>query len=99
GTLNSIVLSGSQTSALSAINADDIESMEILKDAGALAIYGSRAANGVVLITTKHGKKGGTTYTFNYYTGWQQDNKNNRIKLMNSTQALELVQEGRANAL
>jgi len=99
GTLNSVNLSGSQTSALSAINADDIESMEILKDAGALAIYGSRAANGVVLITTRHGKKGSTSYTFNYYTGWQQDNKNTRVKLMNSTQALELVQEGRANAL
>ncbi|MBS1565027.1 MAG: SusC/RagA family TonB-linked outer membrane protein, partial [Bacteroidetes bacterium] len=99
GTLNSISLSGSQTSALSAINPDDIESMEILKDAGALAIYGSRAANGVVLITTKHGKKGATAYSLNYYTGWQQDNPSTRLKLMNSQQALELVQEGRANAL
>ena len=99
GTLNSISLSGSQTSALSAINPDDIESMEILKDAGALAIYGSRAANGVVLITTKHGKKGTTSYSLNYYTGWQQDNPGTRLKMMNSQQALELVQEGRANAL
>ncbi len=99
GTLNSISLSGSQTSALSAISADDIESMEVLKDAGALAIYGSRAANGVVLITTKHGKKGGTTYNLNYYHGWQQDNKNNRIKMMNSQQAIDLIEEGRANSL
>lgn len=99
GTLNSISLSGSQTSALSAISPDDIESMEVLKDAGALAIYGSRAANGVILITTKHGKKGSTSYTFNYYTGIQQDNKNSRIKLMNNQQSIDLIQEGRANAL
>jgi TonB-linked SusC/RagA family outer membrane protein len=99
GTLSSINLSGSQLSALSTISADDIESMEILKDAGALAIYGSRAANGVVLITTKHGKKGITSYAFNYYTGWQQDNKNTRVKLMNAQQSIDLIQEGRANAL
>lgn len=99
GTLNSISLSGSQTSALSAISPDDIESMEILKDAGALAIYGSRAANGVVLITTKHGKKGATSYTFNYYTGLQQDNKSTRVKLMNSSQAIDLIEDGRANSL
>lgn len=90
---------GTPPSALSAINADDIESMEVLKDAGALAIYGSRAANGVVLITTKRGKKGSTTYTLNYYTGTQQDNKSTRIKMLNSSQSIELIQEGRANAL
>ncbi len=99
GTLSGINPSGSQTSALAAIDANDIESMEILKDAGALAIYGSRAANGVILITTKHGKKGGTTYSFNYYTGFQDDDKSRRIKMMNSTQAIELIEEGRANAL
>lgn len=99
GTLNGISLSGSRTSALSSINADDIESMEVLKDAGALAIYGSRAANGVILITTKRGKKGATSYNFNYYRGVQSDNKSTRVDLMNSQQALELIQEGRANAL
>lgn len=99
GTLTGISLSGSKTSALSAINADDIESMEVLKDAGALAIYGSRAANGVILVTTKRGKKGGTTYNFNYYRGVQSDNKSTRVDLLNSQQALELIQEGRANAL
>lgn len=98
GTLNSISLSGSQTSALSAINPEDIESMEVLKDAGALAIYGSRAANGVILITTKHGRKGSTTYDLNFYTGIQNDNKNTRVKLMNSAQAIDLIQEGRANS-
>jgi TonB-linked SusC/RagA family outer membrane protein len=98
GTLAGISQSGSQPSALSAISADDIESMEVLKDAGALAIYGSRAANGVVLITTKHGKLGGTTYNVNVYHGWQKDNPNTRVKLMNSAQSIDLIQEGRANA-
>lgn len=99
GTLNSISLSGSQTSALSAINPDDIESMDVLKDAGALAIYGSRAANGVVLITTKHGRKGATTYDLNFYTGIQNDNKSRRVKLMNAEQSIDLIQENRANSL
>lgn len=90
---------GTPPSALSAINADDIESMEVLKDAGALAIYGSRAANGVVLITTKRGKKGSTAYTLSYYTGTQKDNESTRIKMLNSAQSLELIQEQRANAL
>ncbi|MES2276370.1 MAG: TonB-dependent receptor [Bacteroidota bacterium] len=99
GTLNSISLSGSQTSALSAIDPNDIESMDVLKDAGALAIYGSRAANGVVIITTKHGKKGSTSYNFNMYQGIQNDNKDTRVKLMNSQQAIDLIEEGRANSL
>lgn len=51
---------------LASINPSDIESIEILKDAGATGIYGSRGANGVVLITTKRGKSG--KMTFNYST-------------------------------
>ena len=59
--------------ALAGINPNDIESMEILKDASAVAIYGSRGANGVVLITTKSGKKGKTKITFDQYAGVQQE--------------------------
>lgn len=55
-TLQSISTGGQQTSPIADINPADIESIEILKDADATAIYGSRGANGVVLITTKHGK-------------------------------------------
>src|SRR5690606_9336391 len=51
------------------INPNDIESIEVLKDASAAAIYGSRAANGVVLITTKRGKTGKPSITFNTYLG------------------------------
>lgn len=53
--------------SMSDINPNDIESVEILKDGAATAIYGSRAANGVVLITTKKGSKGGTTVTYDGY--------------------------------
>ncbi len=58
--------------ALSTINPNDIASMEILKDASAAAIYGARAANGVVLITTKRGKAGEATIQLDAYTGIQE---------------------------
>ncbi|MVM29683.1 SusC/RagA family TonB-linked outer membrane protein [Spirosoma sp. HMF4905] len=54
---------------INTISPQDIESMDVLKDASAAAIYGSRAANGVILITTKRGKSGKTTVTFNNYVG------------------------------
>ena len=52
------------------LNQDDVSSVEILKDASATAIYGSRGANGVILITTKRGRSGKPTVTFNTYTGF-----------------------------
>lgn len=68
-------------SALSNLSPDDIESMEILKDASASAIYGSRAANGVVLITTKNGKKGKTNFEYTGSFGYQE--QATRLDLMN----------------
>lgn len=62
-------IGGSNVSVMSDINPDDIESIEILKDAASAAIYGSRAANGVVLITTKKGKSGDTKVGFNASIG------------------------------
>ncbi|MDR0824451.1 MAG: TonB-dependent receptor [Prevotella sp.] len=59
------------TNALANINPADIVSMDILKDASATAIYGSRAANGVIMITTKRGKKGEAAISYNGYVGWQ----------------------------
>ncbi|MBC6988205.1 MULTISPECIES: SusC/RagA family TonB-linked outer membrane protein [Hymenobacter] len=59
-------------SPLDNINPNDIENIEVLKDAAAAAIYGSRAANGVVLITTKRGKSGKPKLTFNTYAGVSQ---------------------------
>lgn len=60
---------GARTNALADINPNDIESIDVLKDAAATAIYGSRGANGVVLITTKRGKAGATKFSVNYYGG------------------------------
>lgn len=57
------------------INPSDIESMEVLKDASASAIYGTRAANGVIIITTKRGQKGATTFDFSASVGMQHINK------------------------
>ena len=61
-----------QLSVLSDLNPNEIESMEVIKDAATAAIYGSRAANGVVLITTKKGKKGETRINFNASYGSQE---------------------------
>lgn len=60
---------GGETSPLGMINPDDIEQIDVLKDADATAIYGSKGANGVVLITTKKGKSGKTQFNLNVYQG------------------------------
>ncbi len=78
-------------SPLSQINPNDIESVEVLKDASASAIYGSRAANGVVLITTKRGKAGVTRVTYDSYFGTQEVNK--RISMLNATEFATLENE------
>ncbi len=75
-------------SALSYINPSDIESIDILKDADATAIYGSRAANGAILITTKKGKAGKITFEINGQDGWGEMKR--RIEMMNTHQYLEM---------
>lgn len=62
---------GASTNALADINMNDIESIQILKDASSAAIYGSQGSNGVVLITTKKGKAGQSKIDFGYFTGLQ----------------------------
>ncbi len=74
---------------LDAINPNDIESIEILKDASATAIYGSRGANGVVIITTKRGKKDTDNISFDAYYGVQQ--VANTIDVMNARQFAEIA--------
>ena len=86
---------GQNISSISDINPDDIESIEILKDASAAAIYGSRAANGVILITTKHGKAGKTAINLNYYTGIQSVEKT--IQFLTSRQFYNLTNEAIAD--
>jgi TonB-dependent starch-binding outer membrane protein SusC len=93
----SVVNGGQGGSPLNVINPADIESIEILKDASAAAIYGTRAAAGVVLITTKKGKKGEPQVLFNSYYGVQNISK--RIDLANAENFAILDNEMRANAL
>ena len=63
----------SSLSTLSTISADNIESMTVLKDAGATSVYGARGANGVILITTKKGKKGDAKFSFSSSVGFQNN--------------------------
>lgn len=83
---------GGETNPLTDINPNDIESIEVLKDASAGAIFGSRAANGVVLITTKRGKAGKTSITVNLQSGYSEATK--RLKMLNSREYAELIIEG-----
>jgi TonB-dependent starch-binding outer membrane protein SusC len=73
------------------INPGDIESIEVLKDAAAAAIYGSRGANGVVMITTKHGQSGKAKISFNVYGGYNQTAK--KLEMMNGQQWIDQATE------
>ncbi|HEU4556148.1 MAG TPA: SusC/RagA family TonB-linked outer membrane protein, partial [Chitinophaga sp.] len=75
-------------SPLSTINPNDIESVEILKDASSTAIYGARGANGVVLITTKRGKSGATRVQLDVYRGIQNITK--ELSMLNAAQFAQL---------
>src|SRR5690554_911043 len=80
---------------LNLINAADISSIEILKDAASSAIYGSRAANGVVLVTTKHGKAGESKLTVNYTYSSQRVMR--YIDMMNGAQYAQAAIDGAQN--
>lgn len=81
----------SETSGMSALNPNDIESIDILKDASATAIYGSRGANGVVIITTKKGKAGKATLTYNGSVSMSQ--VKNTMDMMNGYDFVNLQKE------
>ncbi|MBM1106256.1 TonB-dependent receptor [Aurantibacter crassamenti] len=81
---------------LGSINPSDIESIEILKDASATAIYGSRGANGVVIITTKRGKAGKSEISAEVSLGMQSIG--HKLDMLNSQQYAEYVAQGRDNA-
>lgn len=74
---------------------EDIESIEVLKDASATAIYGSRGANGVIMVTTKRGKKGKTNIDFN--ASYSLQNEINRLDLLDKQQFTEYIQETSPN--
>lgn len=85
----------STVSPLNSLNPDSIESIEVLKDADATSIYGSRGANGVVLITTKKGKAGKIVYNFSASTGVGKVTR--FLNLMNTSQYLDMRRKAFAN--
>lgn len=78
------------------LNPSDIQSIEILKDAASGAVYGARAANGVVLVTTKTGSIGKTVVKYDFSIGWQ--NPWRKRKLLNAEQYTTLMKEAAAYA-
>jgi len=89
--------SSTGSNPLNLINPSDIESVEILKDADATAIYGSRAANGAILITTKKGKVGQSKIDINLQQGWAR--VGHKLDLLNTTQYLQMRNEALRNDL
>ena len=79
------------------LNADDFESMSVLKDAASASIYGSRAANGVILITTKQGKSGTLKLEYNGYVSFESIRKT-LTPVSNYADYMELVNEGYTNS-
>lgn len=100
GTINEsaplYVVDGSPVNSIDYLNPNDIESMSILKDASATAIYGSRGANGVIMVTTKKGKEGSRVVSYDMFIGaaqpWREPD------MCNASEWAELVNEARQNA-
>ena len=81
------------TGNIGQLNPDEIEDISVLKDAASTSLYGSRAANGVVLITTRKGKPGQTTVSFNTYAGVQQVPVKGRVKMLDAVQFAQFKKE------
>ncbi|GAB3925412.1 SusC/RagA family TonB-linked outer membrane protein [Larkinella terrae] len=92
---NDGVSNGSSFNVLSTLNPSDIESISVLKDASSTAIYGSRGANGVVIITTKRGKAGKSTITFDTYYGVQ--NVRRKYPVLNAREYAQFVNDANTN--
>jgi len=85
------VVDGALYDDINFLNPADIDNISVLKDGSSTAIYGERAANGVILVTTKRGKKGTTTVNYNAYAGWQH--VTNQVKMANATEYATAINE------
>ena len=90
------IVDGVPTRDISFLNPSDVEAYTVLKDASAAAIYGSRASAGVIVITTRRGTAGKSSFELNYYTGMQQ--ATNLPKMLNSTQYMSKMEEAWNNS-
>ena len=86
---------GQGVTGVTGLDPSEIESITVLKDAASAAIYGSRASNGVVLITTKRGSAGTAHFSFDANTGWQQPER--YLSLMNAKQYVAFMNQGAEN--
>lgn len=91
------IVSGTANDGLNGINPNDIESIDVLKDAASAAIYGARAANGVILVTTKQGKEGKISITYDGFVGWS--NPYRKPGNLNAQQYMEVINETNFNTL
>ena len=89
------IIDGVPNGDINMLNPSDIESIDVLKDAATAAIYGARASNGVILITTKQGKKGKTSVQYDGYWGWQNVAK--KTETLNATQYLNVMDKAGYN--
>lgn len=89
------IVSGTADDGLNGINPNDIETIDVLKDAASAAIYGARAANGVILVTTKQGKEGKVTLTYDGYVGWS--NPYREPGTLNARQYMQVINETNFN--
>lgn len=85
------IVSGTANDGLNGINPNDIETIDVLKDAASAAIYGARAANGVILVTTKQGKEGKMSITYDGFVGWS--NPYRRPGSLNAQQYMQVINE------
>src|SRR5690606_32289904 len=92
---NPLVMLDGVESSLANIDPNEIESITVLKDAASASIYGSRAANGVILITTKRGNEKGMTINYNSYVGWQRPT--GMPEIVNALDHMELINEAYTN--
>ncbi|HEX6060159.1 MAG TPA: carboxypeptidase-like regulatory domain-containing protein, partial [Gemmatimonadaceae bacterium] len=90
-------IGGQDITGVTGLNPDEIESITVLKDAAAAAIYGSRGSNGVVMVTTKRGRAGTTAFTVNAYTGVQDVPKSTRWDMLNASEYIEYMNEAASN--
>jgi len=95
GDFTQVGFGGQDLTAVTNLNPDEIESITILKDAASAGIYGSRASNGVVMITTKRGIAGNNRITFNGYNGWQRPEK--LLKMLTGPEYVAYMAEGMTN--
>ncbi|MDE6511940.1 MAG: TonB-dependent receptor [Muribaculaceae bacterium] len=89
------IVSGTANDGLNGLNPNDIESIDVLKDAASAAIYGARAANGVILVTTKQGKEGKVSITYDGFVGWS--NPYRQPGALNAQQYMQVINETNYN--